>query len=124
MVIALLIPIVLSCLLLAAHFLHGGSLSLMALSLIVPLVLFIRHRYAVRTVQAVLTIAFLEWLRTVVVLTEQRMDTGTAWKRMAIILGAVAIWSLGSALLLETPPMRRRYRRNKSDKTTPDSKTP
>jgi hypothetical protein len=38
------------------------------------------------------------------------MDTGAPWLRMAVILGTVALWTLGSALLLETPRLRRRYR--------------
>ncbi len=123
MVIALLIPIVLSFLLLGAHFLHHQSLILMVISLVIPWVLFIRHRWAVRAVQAALLIASLEWIRTAIILAEERLDAGDPWKRMAIILGSVALWTLCSALLFETPPMRRRYHRTRPDNTVPDSKT-
>jgi hypothetical protein len=124
MVIALLIPTVVSFLLLGAHFLRQGSLTLVVISLVVPLALFIRHRWAVRTVQAVLVIASLEWIRTAVMRVEERIEDGDSWTRLAIILGVVALWTLCSALLFETPPLRRRYRRTTPDKITPDSKSP
>ncbi|MEZ6191472.1 MAG: hypothetical protein R3C45_09310 [Phycisphaerales bacterium] len=111
MTIALLIPALLSFVLLGAHFLHHGSMTLMAAALATPLMLLVRRWWAARIVQAVLWVAALEWLRTGWVLAGQRMDAGAPWLRMAVILGAVALWTLGSALLLETPRLRRRYRR-------------
>jgi hypothetical protein len=110
MTIALLIPAMLSFVLLGAHFLHHGQLALMAAALATPLVLLLRRWWSARIVQAVLLVAALEWLRTGWVLADQRMDTGAPWLRMAVILGTVALWTLGSALLLETPRLRRRYR--------------
>ncbi len=109
--IILLIPAVLSCLLLAAHFLRHNNLILVAISLALPCSLFIRRRWAVRLVQAVLVIGALEWIRTLIATAMQRMEDGASWKRMAVILGVVAMWTLGSALLLETSMIRRRYRR-------------
>jgi hypothetical protein len=123
LVIALLIPAVLSCLLLAAHFLRQGSMFLTGVSLAVPLLLFIRHRAIVRLMQVILIIAALEWVRTAVVSAEKRIDAGDPWQRMAIILGAVALWTIGSALLFETPPLRRRYRRSKAGVTKPEDTT-
>lgn len=121
MVVALLIPAVLSCLLLAAHFLRQGSMFLTGVSLAVPLMLFIRHRSIVRLFQVVLAIAAMEWVRTMAVSAARRFDAGDPWQRMSIILGAVALWTIGSALLFETPPLRRRYRRPKAGDTTPGS---
>ncbi len=124
MVLILLIPIALSFLLLGAHFLHHQNLILMAISLAAPWILFIRRRWALRVVQAVLVIAALEWLWTAVSLAQERINAGDPWKRMAIILGAVAMWTLGSALLFQTPRMLRCYRLTRPDKITPGSKTP
>lgn len=112
--IALLIPTLLSFLLLGAHFLHQGSLTLLMVSLLIPLTLLIRHRWAARAVQVVLMIAALEWISTAIMLAEKRMADGDPWKRMAVILGGVALWTVCSALLFETPPLRRRYHRVKT----------
>jgi hypothetical protein len=38
------------------------------------------------------------------------MESAQPWTRLAIILGGVACFTLVSALLLEFPPVRRRYR--------------
>ncbi len=112
--IALLIPTVLSSLLLAAHFLRHGILILVVASLLLPCFLFIHRVWAVRLVQVALVIGMLEWIRTLVTTAIQRLEDGASWKRMAVILGIVALWTLGSALLLETPTIRRRYRRSTS----------
>lgn len=103
----------LSFLLLGAHFLHHGSVALLVVSLLIPLTLLIRHRWVARAVQAMLVIVALEWVRTAVVLAEDRLAAGDPWKRMAVILGGVALWAVCSALLFETTPLRRRYRRVK-----------
>lgn len=117
--IVLLIPTVLSFLLLGAHFLRYGSVALVVVSLLIPLALLIRHRWVARVMQAMLVIAALEWVRTAVVLAENRLAAGDPWKRMAVILGSVALWTVASALLFETPPLRRRYRRTKIQDDTP-----
>ncbi len=111
--IMLLIPTLLSFLLLGAHFLRDGSVALVVVSLLIPLTLLIRHRWVVRAMQMLLMIAALEWIRTAIVLAEDRLADGDPWKRMAIILGGVALWTICSALLFETPPLRRRYRGDK-----------
>jgi hypothetical protein len=112
--VALLIPTVLSFLLLGAHFLRYGSVTLLVVSLLIPLTLLIRHRWVARATQAVLLIAALEWVRTAWLLAEDRLAKDEPWTRMTVILGGVALWAVVSALLFETPPLRRRYRRVKT----------
>ena len=124
MTILLLIPALLSFVLLGAHFLHHGSLALMAASLAAPLVLLLRRGWAARVVQAALLIATLEWVRTAMILAEQRLEEGKPWLRMAVILGTVALWTIGSALLLETPRLRRRYRRVGRSGIEPEQESP
>ncbi len=107
----LYVPIVLSLLVLAAHFLRAGNEMSLAISLLLIAGLFVRRRWMARVVQAALVLGALEWLRTLYVLAQLRAAQGEPFTRMAIILGVVAALSLVSALIFETHVMRRIYRR-------------
>jgi hypothetical protein len=91
-----LVPATLSLVILAAHFLRSGSL------LVVFLVVLVRQPWAGRALQWVLVIGAIEWLRTLVVLTSQRRLEGLPYTRMALILAAVGVFTLSSALLVST----------------------
>ena len=71
-----LLPVILSLLLLGAHFSRHN----LGLLIVVPLVLlgllFLREPWVARLVQWVLAFASLEWLRTAVVLALQRQQLG------------------------------------------------
>ncbi len=109
--IALLFPVAVSFLLLAAHCLRTGSLALTAASLLIPfIVLLVRRPWSARLIQVVLVLAAMEWVWTFVVLYQRRLDEDRPWILMAVILGVVTLWTLCSALLFETPPLKRRYR--------------
>ena len=103
------VPIVLSLLVLAAHFLRGGCLPLAVGLLGLLALLAVRRPWAARVMQVVLTLGALEWLRTLVTLAMRRSEQGEPFLRMTLILGAVAAVTLGSALLFETPTLRRLY---------------
>lgn len=96
------VPLVLSALLLAAHFYRGGEIGFVLLTLAAPLFLLIRHPVAVRTVQVLLLFGAAEWIRTAWVLADHRLDSGAPFARMLAILGAVALFTILSAL-----PLRR-----------------
>jgi hypothetical protein len=104
-----LIPVLLSALLLSAHFLRGGHLLLVAFCLLVPLLLLIRRPWVPRAMQVGLVIGALEWVRTTIQLVLLRQEKGEDWTRMAIILGCVALVTGGSALVFLTQRLRRRY---------------
>ncbi|MFC2085902.1 hypothetical protein ACFLRO_01675 [Bacteroidota bacterium] len=105
-----LIPALLSAILLAAHFSRMGSPILAILSLLLPAVLFFRHEWAARLVQVALIYGAIEWVRTLLFFVEERNAVGQPWIRLAIILGFVAVFTLGSALLFSfSRPLRRRY---------------
>ncbi len=105
------VPIVLSLLVLAAHFLRGGALWIAVAVLGLLGLLFIRRAWVARLVQVVLALGALEWARTLVVLAMRRSEQGEPFLRMTLILGGVVAVTLISALLFETERMRRRYRR-------------
>jgi hypothetical protein len=105
-----LLPVVLSYLLMAAHLFRGHHYLLMALAALVPLLLVIPRPWAARAVQAGLAISTVEWLRTIAWLIQERMAFGQPYARMALILGAVALMTLGSAFVFYRDALSRRYK--------------
>ena len=104
-----LLPVFLSALVLAAHFLRAGRFSLTTICLLFPAILLIRHKVSARVVQVVLVLGSLEWVRTLVMLASHRQAVGEAWTRMAIILGVVAVLTAVSALVFRMKALRERY---------------
>jgi hypothetical protein len=109
MVVLSLLLVILSFLLLGAHFLHHGSTTLVGLCLVAPLLLLIRKPWVARLIQVLLVLGALEWLWTMAQIIERRQAAGDAWVRVAIILGGVILWTLGSTLVFFTPRLSRRY---------------
>ena len=106
---ALVIPTLLSCLVLAAHFMRNDQLVLMLLACAAPTLLLFRRAWATRLLQAILVVGAFEWLRTTLEIRAIRIDEGRDWHRMAIILGSVAAFTALSALAFWLPPLRRHY---------------
>jgi hypothetical protein len=94
----LLIPIVLSALTLGAHLLRGGHLALALAAAALPLLLVPRSIAALRLVQGLLLLGALEWVRTLLLILDQRRAFGQPWHRLAVILGSVALVTALSAL--------------------------
>jgi hypothetical protein len=103
------IPIILAAVLVAAHFLRSYNILPMLLSLLAPFLLLIKKRWSLVTLQ-LLTIpdAFL-WLLTLYGIIQQRIFEGRSWTASAIILGVVALFTLWSAWLLNTPKIKEQY---------------
>ena len=99
MIVLYLLPVVLSALLLGAHFLRMGMMPLVALSVAFPFILLLRRAWAARLVQILLVLGALEWIRTLTVLAAARWASGQPWVRLVVILGVVAAFTGGSALL-------------------------
>lgn len=111
MIFLLLLPAMLSFLLFAAHWLRPGNLFLVALSLLMIPLLWIPRPWMRRTVQVLLLIAALEWLRTTWDIAQSRMEAGDPWLRAAVILLAVTLFNLLAAFLLQLPRATRWYTR-------------
>ncbi len=105
----LLAPAVLSLLVLGAHFLRGGQLVLVVLTLVLVGLLSVRRPWAARAAQVALLLGACEWVRTTAALLGRRMQEGEPWVRMVVILGAVALVCGLSALAFRAGPLRRRY---------------
>ena len=104
------IPVVLSLVVLGAHFLRSGNHVGLFASLLVITLLFVRRPWAARVVQVVLLLGALEWAHTLYELVQIRAAHGQPFVRMAVILGVVETMTLLSALVFQTPTLKRIYR--------------
>jgi hypothetical protein len=104
-----LLPVILSGLLLAAHFSRHGSDVLAVGALAFPLVLLVRRPWVPRLVQGILVVGALEWVRTGITLTRERQAAGETWLRMAVILAAVAAVTLAATLVFRSQALKARY---------------
>jgi len=104
------LPVVISLLLLAAHFFRSGSVWLAGIFLVMPILLAVKARWVARLFQLVLVLGALEWIRTLVVFATGRAEAGQSWTRLVVILGVVALLTLVSATVFQGAALSRRYR--------------
>lgn len=103
----LLAPAVLSCLVLAAHYLRSFQPYLMALFLVLPALLLVPRGWTTRIVQAGLLFGAFEWVTTALLLLGQRQAAGEPYGRMLVILFGVAAGAVVSAVLVGSVHRRR-----------------
>ncbi len=106
----LMLPPALAALVLAAHFHRAGDLLLTLAAGALALLLCVPRRWAARLVQVGLLAGALEWLRTAAALVAARQAMGQPFLRLALILGAVALFTALAAAVFRARPLRRRYR--------------
>lgn len=94
------IPVILSFLLMIAHFSRGNQYFLMILSAGVPFLLLIKDPLSKLLVQVTLLLGAMEWVWSTLDYIEIRKALGEDYRRLAIILFSVAGFTLISALLL------------------------
>jgi hypothetical protein len=105
-----LIPVVLSLLVLGAHFLRAQNLIMVGLVAGLLLLLAVPRRWAARLVQVALVLGAAEWTITLIRLAAWRAQAGQPYLRLVAILAAVAVLTGFSALVFRTERLRRWYR--------------
>jgi len=85
-----LLPVILSTLLLGAHFYRAGYVYAAVLCGAVLILLFFRKFWIPRLFQILLILGALEWLRTLYFIAAIRVALEQPWTRLSIILGGVA----------------------------------
>ena len=111
-----LLPVILSSLLLGAHFFRAGLTFLAVLIVLFPVILLVKRAWVARLAQLVLVLGGIEWIRTLLVFVADRRETGQSWTRLAVILGSVALFTIGSGLLFSlSGALRKRYGLEKGD---------
>ncbi|MDH4319969.1 MAG: hypothetical protein OEV73_00570 [Desulfobulbaceae bacterium] len=109
MQIVRLLPVILSGVLVGAHFLRNQQWLAVAITVAVLGLLLLRRKWVVYLAQAGLVLASLEWVGTGMQLVQYRQSMGLPWTRLALILGGVALFTLLAALVFRLPLLRRRY---------------
>ena len=105
-----LFPVIFSFLLLAAHFYRSGQVILAGLCIALLALLFLKESWVARFFQIALLAAAAEWLRTLYVFAQMRIEYDQPWSRLALILGMVALLTALSALVFRAKSLRERYR--------------
>ncbi len=103
------IPIIFSFLMLAAHFSRLGNNIIAVLIILTPFLLFIKKAFIARIIQIVLIAGAAEWIRAMFYYIDIRKGIGEDWTRLAIILSAVSLFTLLSALIFQTKSMKKTY---------------
>jgi len=104
-----LLPVIFSFLILSAHFSRGDLPVLSIICLLIPLLLFIKQRWVVRTIQTLLIFGSIEWIRTLFVYVNERQPIGEPYLRLVIILGIVVLFTGLSALVFRNQALKERY---------------
>ena len=104
-----LLPVFISILLLAAHFFRAGQTAIVFVLLALLPLMMIRKYWLPWIIQMVLLLGAVEWVLTLMNVAHIRMEYGMPWMRMAIILGAVALFTAGSGLVFRSNALRERY---------------
>jgi NAD-dependent dihydropyrimidine dehydrogenase PreA subunit len=95
-----LIPVFLSVPLLCAHYLRNGDYAMIFFWLASISLLFFKRSWTIRAFQILLLGSAGIWVSTIIRIMQARLMIGEPWVRMAVILGAVALLTIGSALIL------------------------
>jgi len=105
-----LVPVILSLLVLAAHFLRYGSVIPVAVCLVLIAVLGVRRPWTAHAVRIALVLGALEWVRTLVRLASIRQEIGAPAGRLVLILGSVAAATALSTLVFRAARVRAWFR--------------
>lgn len=97
MIVLRIIFIIISSLLLGAHFMREGNNGLLLLSLAAPLLLLLRRRWAFNALFVLLTAGAGVWVQTAATMVQVRIDGGQPWARMAVIMSLVALSAIAAA---------------------------
>ncbi|MBT8103259.1 MAG: hypothetical protein KJO95_09840 [Gammaproteobacteria bacterium] len=103
------VPIVLSLIVLGAHFLRDATYFGVAASVGLIGLLFVKRPGAARVVQVALVLGAVEWVWTIYSLVQVRMAMGMPATRMMLILGVVAATTALSAGLSQSKALKRVY---------------
>ena len=104
-----LLPPILATWLLAAHWSYHALPWLVYPTLALPLLFLVRRPWVPRFYARLVMLASLEWVRTLVITVQERAGADEPWLRYAIIMIAVAVFTLLTALPLRSAALRRTY---------------
>ena len=104
-----LLPVIISFLLLGAHFYRSGLTLLTILCLAILFLLFVRQAWVPRLFQILLVLGSIEWLRSLYAFAAMRIAWDQPWTRLAVILIGVALFTALSGLVLKNSKLQESY---------------
>jgi hypothetical protein len=109
------VPVVLSLVILGAHFKRNKNSIGVLGSLVLIALLIVRRPWVARLMQVALILGALEWVRTLYDLAQVRAAHDQPFTRMVVILGVVVAVTFCAALLFQTPALKGIYRLDRRD---------
>lgn len=109
MILIRLFPVILSFLILAAHFSRINQSLLGLFALAFPFLLLIKKAWIPKLVQITLLLGSFEWIRSMYFYIEAYEQTGKSWTRLALIIGGVALFTALSALVFKIKSVKNKY---------------
>jgi len=110
-----IVPVIVSFLLLAAHFLRESNLVMLGICCGIPWVLLIKDRRSLLIAQIAIYAGVLVWVNTTLRIYRQRVLLGLPWQRAILILGGVTVLTAIAGMLLHSPTLKARYPVRKSE---------
>ena len=95
---------------LSAHFSRMSYNIIAVLILIFPFLLLIKKGVIARAVQFILIAGTAEWIRAMLSYITIRKETGEDWTRLAVILSAISLFTLLSALIFQTKRIKNLFK--------------
>jgi ferredoxin len=110
---------VLSSILLAAHFSRGGNDWFAGACSLLPLVLLSKKQWVMRVFQLFLITGGVIWLERTIFLIKLRQRLNMPWTRLAVILGAVTLFTFLSALVFNNRKIRAIFKKGEPEALRP-----
>ncbi len=88
---------------------RSGHMILTGVSIIAPLLLLIKKRWALLFVKWLAYSGAIVWIHTTFSLVQQRITAGVPWLRMLLILFGVTVLTVYAGYLLNADIVKRRY---------------
>ena len=104
-----LLPVIISFLLMSAHFYRAGHVALTIFCFLSLFLLALKKTWIPRLFQLLLIGGALEWLRTLYNFAQVRIAFDQPWTRLAIILGTLALLTALSGLVFTNKALKDRY---------------
>ena len=109
MIFLRLLPVILSLLILGAHFSRDNMTILMVISLALPFLLFVKKAWIPKLFQIALILGALEWLRSLYFYIQTYEENGQSWIKLLMIIGGVALFTALSALVFNSKCLKEKY---------------
>lgn len=104
-----IIILILTYLLLGAHFFRDGETFLSIVCIFIPLLLLIKKKWCLLFVKLFTYGGVIVWIFTLITLINERVNTGEPWLRMAVILLAVIVMTISTSLFLNSKVFKEKY---------------